>query len=118
MNPIIFKYPLPLAGPGIVEAPAGATLLASVHVQDRTPVLWFLVDKDEPAKSLWEVYIAVTGEPLPAELRLDEAHYLGTFQLAKHDPWAIGMRHFVGHVFVFVPKGHKIRAVGQAATGG
>jgi hypothetical protein len=94
----IWKFPLPgeisivAAQIGVfdLKMPDGAHIL-SVGVQAEQPVLWALVDPEAPLQT-YHLCVAGTGQPLPPEIGLADAHFIiiGTFQIG----W------FVGHVFL------------------
>lgn len=80
----IWKYPLQLLEVQDLELPWNAQLL-TVQAQHEKPVLWVLVDPDEPRRERRTLFLATMEVPLHAKV------YLVTFQLHGGD--------FVGHVF-------------------
>lgn len=85
----IWKYEIPLGDRFAVEMPESAQVVA-VGVQADGPVMWVLVDPDEP-RAPRTFLLATTGRDF--ELGPNDEH-VGTFQV--HLP---GGTEFVGHVF-------------------
>lgn len=84
----IYKYQLKPITEQTISVPNGARVL-KVDAQKNIPMLWALVDTDNPPREL-EVRIICTGEEISKPL--DGYEYLGTYQLCGGD--------FIHHVFI------------------
>jgi len=62
---------------GQIELPEGSELL-TVGVQDGEPMVWALVETDNPPETI-DLTIVGTGHALPAQA----GRYVGTFQLPE-----------------------------------
>jgi len=72
----IFKYVLPLSDDPIVPMPIGAEVI-SAQGQDLTPVIWAIVDPDQPTVQR-RFRIVGTGHPCED---VDFDQFVGTVQL-------------------------------------
>lgn len=73
----IWKFPLEVTDSQEIEMPQHSQIL-TVQTQDKGPCLWAIVNPDAP-KVRRSVRIYGTGRRAPDDL--DNAYYIGTFQL-------------------------------------
>jgi len=71
----IDKYPLTLIDTQSLILPRGARIL-TVQPQHETPVMWALIDPEEPATEKYTIVMYGTGHPIG----IDPGHYISTFQ--------------------------------------
>lgn len=74
----IYKYAVPPEDEYLLPLPKGATIL-TVQIQHGVPVLWALVNPDEPALEVVRLRIYGTGHPMDEP----DLTYIGTFQMLE-----------------------------------
>lgn len=73
----IWKWPLEVTSVQELKMPAGAKILC-VQVQDELPVLWALIDPNEPKIVQCRINVIGTGHRIEG----DPGRYISTFQMA------------------------------------
>lgn len=80
MNSVIWKFPLPMVGEGMIEMPRGAAVL-TVQTQGNEPMLWapmLWAEVDPKAPKIKRRFVIYgTGHPMQGE----PMSYVATFQM-------------------------------------
>lgn len=77
----VFKYPVDLIQHFNIQIPHAAKLL-SFQVQDNVPMIWALVDENQPLEER-KFRVAGTGHPIDDSVKA----YVGTIQMANGLVW-------------------------------